>query len=208
MAMELSFLLRGILVGFAIAAPVGPIGVLCIRRTLIDGKTVGFICGLGAATADAIYGCIAGLGMISISGLLVDHQIWIRFLGGTALCIFGIQSFLAKPPLIKVVTKSGEKMAEAYLSTFFLTLTNPMTIISFGAVFTAVGTSNETGLYGSAVDLILGVFLGSAMWWFLLSGGVGIFRKKMNAKSFRWANILSGLVLVGFGVVVFMTASR
>jgi threonine/homoserine/homoserine lactone efflux protein len=124
--MELSFLFKGLLLGFSIAAPVGPIGVLCIRRTIADGRTAGLLSGLGAATADALYGCVAGFGMALISNFLVSQQTWIHLIGGAFLCYLGIKTLLTKPAAEPAVVKH-KGLLGAYASTFFLTLTNPMT---------------------------------------------------------------------------------
>jgi len=169
--MDLSFLLRGLLIGFSIAAPVGPIGVLCIRRTLAAGRAVGLVSGLGAATADAIYGCIAGFGLTFISNFLIGQQVWLRLLGGGFLCYLGLRTFLSKPAE-QATSAPGKGLVDAYTSTFFLTVTNPMTILSFAAIFAGLGAGGASGNYVSAAVLVVGVFIGSALWWFLLSGGV------------------------------------
>jgi threonine/homoserine/homoserine lactone efflux protein len=194
-------LLRGIAIGFSIAAPVGPIGVLCIRRTLGRGRTVGFISGLGAATADAIYGCIAGFGLTFVSGFLVDQQVWIRLAGGLFLCYLGVQAFLAEPSE-RAESARGSRLAGAYGSTFLLTLTNPMTILSFAAIFAGLGL-HETGRgYEAAMVLVFGVFVGSALWWFMLSGAASLFRERFDARALRWVNRASGTVVTGFGLAV------
>src|SRR6266705_458537 len=136
--MDPSFLLRGVAIGFSIAAPVGPIGVLCIRRTLAQGRLCGFVTGLGAATADAVYGCIAGFGLTAVSNLLVSQQTWLRLLGGLFLCYLGGKPFFDKP-VEKSALSSGGAVTGAYASPFVLTLTNPMTILSFAAVFAGLG---------------------------------------------------------------------
>ena len=134
--MDIAFLLRGLAIGFSIAAPVGPIGVLCIRRTLAEGRASGFVSGLGAASADGIYGCIAGFGVTFISNFLVTQQVWLRLIGGVFLCYLGLKTLLAKPAEQAGFAK-GNGLVGAYASTFFLTLTNPMTIISFDSSFSS-----------------------------------------------------------------------
>ena len=150
----------------------GPIGVLCIRRTLAEGRTTGLISGLGAATADAIYGCIAGFGLAFISDFLVSQQVWLQMIGGLFLCYLGLKTLLAKPSEKAALVK-GKGLFSAYASTFFLTLTNPMTILSFIAIFAGLGLAGTQNNYGTAGVLVLGVFIGSGLWWFLLSSGVG-----------------------------------
>src|SRR5512143_860107 len=132
----LSFYLRGLIIGFSIAAPVGPIGVLCIRRTLSDGRLYGFVSGLGAATADACYGTIAALGLTIVSTFLVEQANWLRLLGGLYLCYLGLKTFRSRPADRAVEATTREHgLLGAYASTLFLTLTNPLTILSFLAVF-------------------------------------------------------------------------
>jgi len=197
--MDIGFLLRGLLIGFSIAAPVGPIGVLCIRRTLADGRVSGLVSGLGAATADAIYGSIAGFGLAFISNLLVSQQVWLRLIGGAFLCYLGIKTMLAKPSEQAAGTR-GKGLLGMYGSTFLLTLTNPLTILSFVAIFAGLGLARMGGQYASAGILVLGVFMGSALWWFLLSAGVGLFRDKFNARRLQWVNWISGAIILGFGL--------
>jgi threonine/homoserine/homoserine lactone efflux protein len=202
--MDLSFLLRGLIIGFSIAAPVGPIGVLCIRRTLAEGRVHGLVSGLGAATADAIYGCVAGFGLTFVSGILISQQVWLRLIGGAFLCYLGFKTFLARPAERAASARSGG-LAGTYASTFFLTITNPMTILSFAAVFAGLGLAGANGNYVSAGVLVLGVFAGSALWWLILSGGVGMFRARFNPGGLRWVNRISGVVITGFGLLALLS---
>ncbi|MBA4384040.1 MAG: lysine transporter LysE [Anaerolinea sp.] len=197
--MDINYLLKGIIIGFSIAAPVGPIGVLCIRRTLADGRTTGLLSGLGAATADALYGCVAGFGMTLISSFLVSQQSWIRLIGGAFLCYLGVKTMVAKPAQEPANAKK-KGLLGSFVSTFFLTLTNPMTILSFTAIFAGLGLASINSNYSSAGILILGVFCGSAAWWLLLSGAVGFFREKFNLSAMQWINRISGVIILGFGV--------
>jgi len=199
-----AFLLSGVIIGFSIAAPVGPIGVLCIRRTLSEGRRAGLLTGLGAATADAVYGCIAGFGLIFISTVLVDQQMWLRFFGGLFLCYLGVKTFLAEP-VEQVTSIKRHDLIGAYVSTFFLTLTNPMTILSFVAIFAGLGLASGGGGYISATVLVLGVFLGSALWWFILSGSVGVFRTRFHAHWMQWVNRISGMIIAGFGTLALLS---
>jgi threonine/homoserine/homoserine lactone efflux protein len=198
--MDISFLFRGLVIGFSIAAPVGPIGVLCIRRTLTEGRASGLVSGLGAATADAVYGSIAGFGLTLISGFLVDQQTWLRLIGGAFLCYLGIRTLLATPAEGAAPVK-GNGLVGAYASTLFLTLTNPLTILSFAAIFAGLGLASTSGSYISAATLVLGVFVGSAAWWLLLSGGVSLLRSRFGARAMRWVNRISGGIITIFGVL-------
>ncbi|MEM8809698.1 MAG: LysE family transporter, partial [Cyanobacteria bacterium P01_G01_bin.38] len=166
--------LKGILLGFAIAAPVGPIGVLCIRRTLAYGRLSGLLSGLGAATADGVYGGIAAFGLALVSDFLVNQSSWLRIIGGLFLCYLGITTFLAKPAN-KAAPTTRTGLLGVYLSTVVLTLTNPATILSFVLIFAGFAPA-DLG-YGQAAILVSGVFLGSALWWIFLSGGVSMFRR-------------------------------
>jgi threonine/homoserine/homoserine lactone efflux protein len=198
--MDPGLFFRGLIIGFSIAAPVGPIGILCIRRTLSEGRASGFLSGLGAATADALYGCVAGFGLTVISSFLVDQRFWIQLVGGLFLLALGIRT-LRSAPAERPASASGTGLAGSYLSTLFLTLTNPMTIISFAGIFAALGVAKTGAELAAAVWLVLGVFIGSAAWWLVLSGGVGLMRERLSAGILRWTNRLSGGVLVIFGLI-------
>ena len=200
--MSIDLLLKGLIIGFSIAAPVGPIGILCMRRTIADGRIAGFISGLGAATADAFYGCVAGFGLTFISNFLIRQQFGFRLIGGGFLCYLGVKTFIAKPPAPEAPSKGNGLIAD-YASTFFLTLTNPMTIISFAAVFAGLGLAETGGNYVSATMLVSGVFLGSALWWLALSGGVAIFRSRITERGLKWVNRIAGTVLSVFGIAAF-----
>jgi len=191
--------LKGLLIGFSIAAPVGPIGILCIRRTLAEGRLSGLVTGLGAATADAIYGSIAGFGITLISAFLLQQQQWIRLIGGAFLCYLGIKTFFARPAESTSSLRPGNLLGN-YVSTFFLTLTNPLTILSFAAIFAGLGLGMAAGDLTAAGFLVAGVLTGSALWWLLLSGGASLARRQVSPVLMRWVNRASGLTILGFGV--------
>ena len=198
--MDVGLLLRGLLIGFSIAAPVGPIGVLVIRRTLAEGRAAGLATGMGAATADAIYGCVAGFGLTAVSGLLLDNQLWVRLLGGLFLCYLGVRAFLAAPAE-RAADVASASLLGAYIATLGLTLTNPATILSFVAIMAGLGLGVAGAGYGAAALLVLGVFAGSALWWLMLSGGVSLLRLRLAPGALRWINRASGLILLGFGAL-------
>jgi threonine/homoserine/homoserine lactone efflux protein len=199
-----SFVIRGLILGFSIAAPVGPIGVLCIRRTLTAGRAAGFVSGLGAATADMCYGAVAAFGLTAVSGLLIGQSFWIRLIGGVFLCYLGIRTFLSKPAE-QAATTGKYSLVGAYASTLLLTLTNPSTILSFVAIFAGLGLASAAGSYSASGQLVLGVFLGSALWWLLLSTGVGLLRSRLDLRALRWVNRLSGLILLSFGLLALLS---
>jgi threonine/homoserine/homoserine lactone efflux protein len=204
---QIHYLVKGVIIGLSIAVPVGPIGILCIRRTLTQGRIIGFLSGLGAATADAFYGAIAGFGITVLSNLLVGQQTGLRLIGGGLLCILGVKTFLSKPAE-QGASVEGDTHWGAYLSTFILTLTNPMTILFFAAVFAGLGVGSGRDHYLSASILVLGVFLGSASWWLVLSGFTGLVRGMFNSNRMRWLNRISGLIIIGFGLIAFLSLVR
>jgi threonine/homoserine/homoserine lactone efflux protein len=203
--MDTIFFLKGLIIGFVIAAPVGPIGALCARRTLMFGRRAGFFSGMGAATADAIYGFVAAFGLTLVSDFLVGHNVFLRLVGGSLLCILGIRALIAKPNIDRDYPKSLKKYAGLYTSTFFLTLTNPMTIFSFAALFAGFGLAEVKGSLYSAGVLILGVFLGSALWWLFLVGIFSIFRRRFHFEQLRWVNRVSGIIIVASGVLALLS---
>ena len=199
---QIHIFLKGLIIGLSIAVPVGPIGILCIRRTLMQGRIIGFLSGLGAATADALYGAIAGFGLTFLSNLLMGHRSWLHLIGGGLLCILGAKTFLSKPSE-QGGSIDGDSLWHAYLSTFFLTLTNPMTILFFAAVFAGLGVVSASDHYVSAGIMVAGVFIGSAMWWLVLSGFTGFLQGLFNVKRLVWLNRISGLIIIGFGLFAF-----
>jgi threonine/homoserine/homoserine lactone efflux protein len=201
--MDASFFLKGLALGFSIAAPVGPIGVLCIRRSLADGALKGFAAGLGAATADAAYGSVAGFGLAAISRFLVRHQNWLGIIGGLFLCYLGVRTFLSRPA--REAAAGGGSFPAIYGTTFLLTIANPATILSFAAAFSAFGLGISADYLGAS-SLVLGVFLGSAAWWLILSGGVGLLRTRVTSARMKAVNRLSGVVLFAFGLFALVRA--
>lgn len=197
--MTIDYLFKGLIIGFSVAAPVGPIGVLTIKRTLTEGRIAGFVTGMGAALADTIYGVIAGFGLTAISSFMMTHEFWMKLVGGLFLLFLGIKSFVAKPAS-KAATLDSKGLFYHFISTFFLTVTNPATILSFLAIFAGLGLGTEKSDYTSSMILVLGVFLGSAIWWFLLSTLVSYFQSKITAERLIWINRISGLIIISFGL--------
>jgi threonine/homoserine/homoserine lactone efflux protein len=193
-------LLRGFIIGISIAAPVGPIGILCIRRILSEGRLAGFFCGLGAATADMIYGGVAAFGLTFIMNALIGQAHWLKLIGSIFLLYLGIKTFLSKPAeQAALVNRKG--YWGAYLTTLFLTLTNPMTILSFIAIFAGVLPTRNVN---SPLVLVGGVFIGSASWWLTLSLGVGLIRERLSLTLMQWINRLSGMVILLFGLYILL----
>lgn len=199
--MELGFLLRGIAIGFSIAAPVGPIGALCIRRTLAYGRAIGIATGMGAACADGIFGSIAAFGLSAVSATLEGESVPFRVVGGALLLALGVRTFLALAARSSApVTVRG--IAAAWASTLGLTLTNPASIVLFAAAFAGLGLA-EGATGGSAVALAGGVFLGSTAWWLLLVLGLGSLRERVGDAVLGWVNRASGGVIAAFGLAAF-----
>lgn len=204
--MNIEFFIKGLVIGLAIAAPVGPIGVLCIRRTLADGRLVGLLTGMGAATADGVYGAIAAFGLTAVTDLMTGQGPWLGLVGGLFLIYLGTRTFMAAPAESAMAATPGALFA-IFSSTFVLTLTNPTTILSFVAIFAGLGLGNTAGDYAAASLMVIGVFLGSALWWLGLSGAVSIFRGRVGSRAMRAINRLSGLLIGGFGVGALVSAA-
>ncbi len=197
------FLAKGFVIGFSIAAPVGPIGLLCISRSLSFGRLSGLATGLGAATADGVYGAIAALGLAFVTDFLIGHQSSLTWVGGLFLLGLGIRNFFRSVPDNR--PRAAERNLSAdFASTFFLTLTNPFTILAFTAIFAGMGVSDATSEYRAAGALTAGVFFGSAAWWMLLSFGVSLIHRRMSPGVMRAINLLSGATLAGLGLLALL----
>lgn len=202
----LALFIKGFLIGLSIAAPVGPIGILCINRTLASGLRAGLLSGVGAAVADAVYGCIAGFGLVSLSQFLIAQEIWIRLLGGAFLLYLGVKIFLSSGP-VKQTNDQANTLFQDFYSTFFLTLMNPATIISFIAIFASLGIVEVNTNYTEASTIVLGVFLGSLLWWCILSIGIASIHHKLNTVVLKWINYFSGVILVSFGLLAILSGA-
>jgi threonine/homoserine/homoserine lactone efflux protein len=196
---SLLMLAKGGLAGFIIAAPVGPVGVFCVQRTLNNGRLSGLAAGLGAAVADAVYGCIAAFGLSLISRWLEQHEMLFRFVGGLFLCYMAWRMLNAArhpTPSAAPVPARRDGLIAGFVSTFILTVTNPITIVAFLGIFAFFGMSDKMAAW-----LVLGVFLGSAIWWLSLAGLAGAFRHRLReGTGLRWINGMSGLLILGFGL--------
>jgi threonine/homoserine/homoserine lactone efflux protein len=203
--MDYVLFIKGIVIGVLIAVPVGPVAVLCIQRTLLEGRRYGLLSGLGAALADTLYGAIAALGVGAIAQGLLTHEYWFRLFGGMLLIFVGIRAFKAKvkPPSNEQIMVRGVR---SLTSAFLITLTNPMTVIAFMTIFAAagvitVGTPDWNGLL-----LIAGVFLGSGLWWTFLTMLAAFFRNKIDAVHLPMLNRISGFIIITFAVGVIVSS--
>ena len=189
-------LFKSIVLGLSIAAPVGPIGILCIRRCVVDGRIAGLVCGLGAATADALYGGLGGFALNGISVWLVRGHLWMALAGCAFLLYLGVKMFRSPAP--DPAAGSNSSATGAYFSSFLLTLANPLTILSFTAAFAGMG-AGVVG-YDGVATMLAGVFVGSAVWWLMLTSVAGAARGRLNPSMFVTINRVSGLLLAGFGL--------
>lgn len=201
MSDTLSFLAKGLVLGFSIAAPVGPIGVLCFRRALEQGFWPAVAGGLGTAVADAAYAAVAAFGITAIATLLLDFQHALAIVGGVALLWLGLRAFRTRPA-DRPAEAGGRGLAPMFAATFLLTLANPATILSFAAVFAGLGLVGATRGGVAASLLTLGVFAGSMLWWMLLAGVVSALRTRVPCSALLWVNRGSGLLLGAFGISV------
>lgn len=192
--------LTGIGVGFAVAVPVGPIGILCIRRTLTDGRAAGLATGFGAASADAVYGVIAAVGLV-LSGILISHADTLRIGGGSLIVLLGLLSiwkFLQNKPQ-KAAKSNAKGLLAAFITTFALTLANPMTILAFVGLIAGLGAGAEN-TQSAPYLLVAGVFVGSAMWWLFLVQVALLAKTRLTPAITRWLDVVSGAVLVIWGL--------
>jgi threonine/homoserine/homoserine lactone efflux protein len=192
-------LVKGAGIGFAVAAPVGPIGMVCIRTTLERGRVAGFAAGLGAAVADAIYGAIGVLGVTAISGVIEAQRVWLELGGGIFVILFGIHLGLTKPNIQNGNEEIPISLWADFMKTLVLTLANPSTILTFMAIFAGVPGAAASSM-AAVPATVLGVLLGSAAWWLLLSQGVGVIRHRFSERALKWMNWAAGILLVAFGV--------
>lgn len=190
---------KGIVVGVIIAMPVGPVGTLCVQRTLTEGKANGFLTGLGATSADVIFGLIAAFGLTVVSNFLIDQQDWIRLLGGVIICLIGIRVFFVSTQN-KINPSKSPNLFSAFASAFLIAITNPITIITFAVMFAGFGLVGSNANYGSASLTVFGVFVGSGFIWLMLWGMTLMFRERFDFGRLKWVNKIAGIVILLFGV--------
>ena len=195
---------RGLVIGLAVAAPVGPIGMLVINRTLTEGRLSGLATGLGAAVADALYGCVGAFGLTFVSNFLMGYAFWTKLIGGLFLCYLGLKTCRASPREDSEVA-SPMRHAVAFASTVLLTLANPVTILMFMAVFAGLGFGSGGGTYGAASILVAGVFLGSVLWWLVLTEALNRVHHRLTPGAIRWIDMGSGALLLAFGAVAILS---
>ena len=203
--MVFEYIIKGIIVGIAVTAPVGPLGILCIQRTINRGFFSGLVTGIAAAFADILYAIIAGFGVSVIADFLEVNQLVIRIIGGIIVTSLGIRIYISNPAKQYRRQKTQKRTyISDFISGFLITITNPIVIIVFGAVFASLGLDKaESGK--SVVITILGVFTGAVGWWFSLTILVNIFRDKINFRKLWWINKITGVLVVVFGLGIIVS---
>ncbi len=202
---DLRLLVKGALAGLAISASVGPVNVFCLSRTIAKGRTAGLISGLGAATADTLYGAVAGFSISFIISFLLREIFWIRSVGGLLLIALGMQYYFKKPQSIKQ-SRGGSAHSE-WAAAFLLNLTNPTTVLSFLAVLAVLGMSRPREWWHTLI-LVGGIFSGAMMWWVTLALVVGHFRERFNDRSLLLMNRIAGGAIGAFGAITILLAYR
>jgi threonine/homoserine/homoserine lactone efflux protein len=200
------YIVQGVLIGFVVAVPVGPLGLLCINRALAVGAVCGLVSGLGVASADALVASFAALGISFLSSLVIEHQLALRLAGGLFLCCLGWHIYRTQPREQRAPANVNGLM-NAYATTFFLTISNPVTVLSFIAIYAGWHVPSLQGRYLAATLLALGVFIGSAVWWVGLFTGMTLFRSQFSLQTLGWIQRISGGVILGFGILALLSLS-
>jgi threonine/homoserine/homoserine lactone efflux protein len=196
--------LKAMAIGFFVAVPIGPVNLLCIRRTLLWGRIIGFVSGLGAAVADTFFAFAAAFGLSFVTNFYVQEEKWLQIGGGIFICILGVLSMLSDNSRKPENSGSGRGGFQAFISTFFLTLANPVTILAFAAAFAVFGLINQDDGHTIAVLVVAGVFLGSTIWWFTISWLASLLRKKLTSQVIHRITQISGAVITVFGVLLLL----
>lgn len=198
MAEILDLAIRGLAAGLIIAAPVGPVNLLCIRRTIEKGWKSGLLSGLGAAFADTMYGAVAAFGISLVIQFLIREQFWIRIIGGVFLIAIGVVYYRKKPRALDQDEDSSASNSDL-VSAFLLNATNPTTVLSFLAVLATLGVGLQRSLSQSAI-LVLGIFCGSMVWWTVLVTAASRFRGRVTNGALLAMNHVAGIAISGFGL--------
>lgn len=200
--------LKGMIAGFIIAAPVGPVGILCIRRTLSGRYALGIVTGLGAGLADTFYGAIAGFSLASIADFIKHNDFYLRLVGGILLGWLGFSIFRSSPRETNSESREKVTLLHGFTSAFFLTVSNPITLLVFGAAFAAMGISPAEDSLSQASVLVIGVFLGATTWWLSLSTSVHLMHHMLSDDQLLWINRASGVMLVMFSLYMLLSLVR
>jgi len=199
--MELLFLIKGVIVGLVVSLPLGPMGVLCVQRTLNKGKSSGFSSGMGIATADTIFALIAGLGISFIIHFLSEQQLIIKMIGGLVIAFIGLKIFIANPvKQLKKHRREGKNLFEDFISILFMALSNPFTVFLYIAIFAGLNLKDVSAGYSSALLVVAGIFVGASISWFAISNVVNYFRARIRLRRLMWINRIAGITIILFGV--------
>lgn len=195
---SVEIILKGLLVGLIVSAPMGPIGVLCVQKTINKGRLQGFISGLGAATADTTYAVLATFGVTFITDFLSNNQLFFQIAGVVVLLFLGFKMLLKNPiqeyRYYRTPRRTG--ILGDYISVFFLTVSNPLTIIFFGVAFSMLGLMGDESTLSNGITLVWSIFAGAVIWWFTLTYVIDIFRKHFRLRSIVWLNRISGIAII------------
>ena len=205
--MGIVLMLKAFIVGFMVSMPLGAVGLICVQRTLNKGQKSGFFSGLGAASADAVFALIAGLGVSFVISFIEKQQTYFKIFGGIIIIILGVSIFFANPVRqLRMQRLNRNKIFEDYLSVFFLAVSNPLTTFSFIALFAAfdIAAMENVRLVG-IILIIIGVFLGAATWWFFLTSFINIFRHRFRLKHIWLMNKIAGVFISSLGLAVILS---
>jgi threonine/homoserine/homoserine lactone efflux protein len=205
--MILALFVKGMLIGFVIAAPVGPINIMCVRRTIVHGRLAGIVSGCGAAVADTILGAIAIFGLAFLTDLLLEERFWLALGGAVFLAVLGVRS-LTKPPPKLVSARDPTNLLGDFTSSLVLTLSNPITILSFFGIFAAFGVHPDGQIGPDDWAALLGVFSGAMVWWLTITGLAGVFHGRFTVTGLMWANRITGIVMLVFAAAVMVEVAR
>lgn len=201
----LLFFFKGVAAGFVVAAPVGPVAVLCIRRTIANGLVSGYATGLGAAVADMLYGMVAALGVSFIADFLSDNGVAFRLVGGIVLVVMAVRMALSRAQSAE--DRGTHNLIGDFVSALVVTGTNPITLIAFGVVFTTIGVASAGQSFERAEALILGVLVGAMGWWLSLVWLTALLRRSVGDFPILWVNRISAAIVMGCGVLVLIGAA-
>ncbi len=204
--MEIELFWKGIIIGLMVSIPLGPIGVLCVQRTINKGRRSGFISGMGAAAADTVFSLIAGLGVTFIIRFIREQQLYFQLIGGIIIILLGIQIFYTNPVRqLRLQRMNKIRLSQDFLSVFFLTISNPMAIFFFLAMFAGINLSSGPLSIGRLSMMVGGVLLGSASWWFLLSTFVNYWRDRFRLRRIWWMNKVAGVIIFFLGIIAIIS---
>lgn len=207
--MWFEYLIKGILIGLFASIPLGPIGVICIQRTLNKSRLSGFISGMGAATSDTIFAAVASFSLTIIIAFIEEKREIFQFVGGIIVVILGIKIFYTNP--VKQLRRHKRKkngLLEDFLSVLFITSTNPLAIFLFIALFASFGVVSEETTWDLSLITLSGVTFGASLWWYILTSTVNYFRKQFRLKQLWWVNKISGGVIIALGAIALIGVAK